>query len=182
MKSTFHTLSRYDHKTIHLHWITAGLVIALWCLGQSIDWFPRGMPRIVARSTHISVGALLAMVLCYRMYWRSTEGVRLPALGSRRLDQLGHLVHFLLYVSLVGVIVLGITNAWVQGDTLFNLFKIPALDAGNKALRRQVEELHAISAHLLLILASLHAIAGLFHHYILKDGILGRMLPGLERL
>ena len=66
---------------------------------------------------------------------------------------------------------------WVRGDTLFNLFKITAFDPDNKALRRTVGDLHGLCANAVLILAACHACAGLFHHYVWKDGVLQRMLP-----
>ncbi len=72
-------------------------------------------------------------------------------------------------------------NAWVRGDNLFYLYKIPAFDAGNKVLRETVEDYHGLAANLLLILAGLHALGGLAHHYLLKVDVLGRMLPGLRR-
>lgn len=34
--------SRYDRRTILLHWMTAGLVAMEWLGAQVIDWFPRG--------------------------------------------------------------------------------------------------------------------------------------------
>jgi len=181
MQTSVHTLSHYDGTTIRLHWITAGMVLALWCLGESIDWFPRGIPRILARSVHISVGVLLALVLGYRIYWRLTKGMRLPAAGAGMLDQLARMVHLLLYVGLIGALLLGLANTWVRGDSLFNLFKLPAFDPTNPALRERVEDFHALLANLVLILAGLHALAGLVHHYLFKDGVLRRMLPGWGR-
>lgn len=53
----------YDGRTRALHWLTAALVIGHWALGQTIDWFPKGNPRAVARSTHIVLGVVLALVL-----------------------------------------------------------------------------------------------------------------------
>jgi cytochrome b561 len=50
---------RYDRITVLFHWLTASLVLLLWCLGQSIDYFPRGTPRIAVRSMHILLGATL---------------------------------------------------------------------------------------------------------------------------
>ena len=78
------------------------------------------------------------------------------------------------------MLVLGIANSWVRGDNLFNLFRIPAWDPSNKALRGEVEELHALAANLLILLAGLHAAAGLLHHYLLKDTVLQRMLPARD--
>jgi len=171
------TLPRYDRRTIALHWLTAALVIGLWLLGQAIDWFPKGSPRSIARSTHIALGVALAWVLVRRIWWRLGGGLHLPPAGSGALDTLATLVHKLLYVLLVGTVVLGLANAWVRGDTLFMLVKIPAFDPGNTALRGTVEELHSWAANIVLIVAGLHAAAALLHHFVLKDDILRRMLP-----
>jgi len=181
MKIALNTVSHYDAQTVRLHWLTAGLVIALWCLGQSIDWFPHGVPRIFARSSHISAGVLLTIVLMYRIWWRLTGGTHLLAIGARVFDRLAKFMHLALYACLLGTVVLGLANVWVRGDTIFGLLRVPAFDAGNKALRANVEDFHAFAANLLLVLAGLHATAGLIHHFIMRDGILSRMLPTLDR-
>jgi cytochrome b561 len=169
--------SAYDRRTIALHWLTAVLVISLWLLGQTIDWFPKGNPRAIARSSHIALGVGLAFVLVRRILWRASDGVRLAPGSSRAIDTIAALTHKGLYLLLVGTVVLGIANVWVRGDTMFMLLKIPAFDPGNTSLRESVEELHSWSANFLLIVAGLHAAAGLLHHFVLKDDILRRMLP-----
>jgi cytochrome b561 len=168
---------RYDPRSIWLHWITAALVVALWCLGETIDWFPKGDARVAARSTHITLGALLAIVLCIRIWWRAGGGRRLPAADVGILLVMSKGAHYALYVLVTGTVAIGLFYAWVRGDNIFNLFSIPAFDPGNRELRHQVEELHSWSANILLVLAGLHAAAGLAHHFIWKDGVLRRMLP-----
>jgi len=181
MEKVIMAAPRYDVKTIWLHWLTAALVIALWCLGQTIDWFPHGAPRVFARSAHISIGALLAGVFVYRLWWRATAGARLPAAGTGGLKVLARAMHLALYVCIFATVALGLANAWVRGDNLFYLYKISPFDANNKALRESVENYHAYAANFLLIMAGMHAAAGLFHHYLLKVDVLGRMLPALGR-
>jgi cytochrome b561 len=171
------TRLNFDIRSIRLHWITAALVAALWCLGETIDWFPRGNVRIAARSTHICLGAILAMILCYRIWWRAGAGRRLLPAGTGVIQMLSTLMHFALYAALVGAVVLGFANVWVRGDTLFNLFAVPAFDPANKALRGQVEDLHGLFANILLVLAGLHAGVALAHHFVWKDDVLRRMLP-----
>lgn len=166
---------RYDVASIRLHWLTAAVVLLLWCLGQTIDWFAQGVPRMAARSTHISLGAALGLVLCYRIWWRSWAGRRLPPAGRGTIQQLSTLVHYLLYLLLIAVVVLGVANVWARGDNIFNLFAIPAFDPGNKALRRQIENLHGLGANILLFVAGAHAAAALIHHFFLKDAVLRRM-------
>lgn len=181
MKQSLSTTTQYDLTTIRLHWLTAGLVITLWCLGQTIDWFPRGTAHIFARSTHISIGALLGAVLLYRIWWRLTRGENLRGAGSRGWQILARSMHISLYLCMVVAVTLGAANAWMRGDYLFYFYKIPALTPGNKALKALIEDYHAYAANLLLILAALHAAAGLIHQYILKTNVLGRMLPSLRR-
>ncbi|MBA5689211.1 cytochrome b [Rugamonas apoptosis] len=181
MKTVHATVRQYDARTIRLHWLTAGLVIALWALGETIDWFPRGTARVFARSTHISLGALLGLVLLVRIWWRATAGEHLPGVGSNAMQILAKVMHIALYACLVAVVVLGVANVWVRGDNLFNLVKVAAFDPGNKELRHTVEGYHELAANLLMVLAGLHAVAGLVHQYVFKDGVLARMIPGLGR-
>ena len=47
---------RYDSRSIALHWATALVVGALWVLGQCIDFFPKGAPRIGARERTLAAG------------------------------------------------------------------------------------------------------------------------------
>ena len=170
-------IEHYDSTTIFLHWLSAALVIGLWLAGQSIGFFPRGAPRLTVRSLHIEVGAALAIVLLLRLLWRQTRGTRLATTDAGLLGRSATAMHHLLYALLIGVVVIGFACVWIRGDTVFNWFTVPAFDPGNKALRHNAVELHAWVANLLLTLAGIHAIAAAWHHRVLKDGVLQRMLP-----
>jgi len=169
--------ARYDTLTIRLHWATALLVVVLWSLGQTIDAFPRGDARIYARSTHIALGVLLGVVLLWRLWWRARGGEHLPVVGSPRMSSVSTWTHRALYLLLIATVILGIANAKVRGDNLFNWFTIPAFAPGDRDLRKAVGELHELTANTLLIVAGLHAAAALLHHFVMKDDVLRRMLP-----
>src|SRR5450432_336588 len=126
----------YDARTITLHWITAALIVGLWILGQTIDDFSKGDPRVFARSLHITFGALLGLVLLLRIHRRLRGGTQLPPVGASALDRIATLTHRLLYVLLIGTVLLGLTNVWVRGDTLFHLFRVPAFDPASPTLRK----------------------------------------------
>lgn len=168
---------RYDGVSILLHWLTAVLVIILWTLGQTIDFFPKGVPRIDARSVHIVLGATLGVVLLVRVLWRVTAGRRLPRANTGGLGVVAKLAHYGLYLLVAATVALGVLNAWQRGDVLFNVYAIPRLVPGDLALRRILEELHGDFADALVIVAGLHAAAALAHHYLLRDPVLRRMLP-----
>lgn len=167
----------YDRKTICLHWLTAALVVALWGIAQVIDLFPPGSPRIAARSAHILLGAALGVVLILRIAWRLNGGTRLAPSSSGWRGTIATALHLALYILVMATVALGIANAWIRGDTIIGLFTIPPLDPGNTLLKKTVENLHGTAANLILAAAGLHAAAALYHHYVLKDDVLRRMLP-----
>jgi len=55
--------------------------------------------------------------------------------------------------------------------------ELPALVAPDKALASQVKELHETIGKVGYVLIGLHAVAALFHHHVMKDDTLTRMLP-----
>ncbi len=118
---------RYDRRTIGLHWTVAVIVALLWCLGQSIDWFPRGTPRVSVRSAHIVLGVLLLALVLVRLWWRLTGGRRLPPQARGAAQRAAWAGHVLLYALSLAGMVLGLTNVWVRGDTIFQLFSDPQI-------------------------------------------------------
>jgi cytochrome b561 len=171
---------RYDRTSILLHWTTAALVVLLWGIAQVIDLFPRGTPRVMARSVHIILGAVLAVVLVARVAWRLRSGRRLPMTSPGLMGYAAVIVHYGLYVLVAAAVVFGILNTWVRGDSIFGLYSIPKLAPAITGLRKTVGESHELTANMVLIFAGLHAAAAMFHHFALRDAVLRRMLPARE--
>lgn len=168
--------SRHDPTTMALHWLTAILVVLLWLSAQFIDYFPKGPARWNMVGTHMAMGVTLALLTGWRVGWRlSRRSTHMPV--ERSTEKLARLVHVTLYVLLIASLALGLWNAWVRGEHVFNLFQIPAFEEGNKALRKWAGAQHKLFVYLLLALVGLHALAGLAHHYIRRDAVLQRMLP-----
>jgi cytochrome b561 len=169
-------LAAYDRETVVLHWLTVALVVAAWLLAQFIDDFPRGTPRTLARSVHVTLGVVLAVVLARRLLWRRGGGARLePEPGWR--GRAAVLMHYALYALLGLVVIAGVANVWIRGDDLFGVVRLPSFAPDDKPLRETVGSVHEWIANALLILAALHAATALWHHWVLKDGVLRRMWP-----
>jgi cytochrome b561 len=182
MKSASDSMHVYDSRTIVLHWVTAAFVVMLWILGQCIDFFPKGVPRMSARSTHIVFGALLALLLAARIAWRLRAGAKLAPAHPGISGQLAVGAHYLLYALLATTVLVGIACEWFRGDTLFNVFTVPAFDPiHKKKLSEPASDLHALAANALLVLAGLHAAAAIFHHSVRRDQVLRRMWPSLSQ-
>jgi cytochrome b561 len=98
-------VTRYDPTTIWLHWITVGLIVALWVIGQTGDWFPRGPLRTGIWSIHVTLGFATVVVLLTRVAWRAHFGRILPPADSGILYIIAKVTHYALYL-LFGPVVL----------------------------------------------------------------------------
>ncbi len=181
MPQTSPTTPTYDKRTIVYHWLTLVLILGLWLVGENIDNFAKGDPRIMVRSLHIVFGLLLAGLLVRRFAWRRSGGAQLPAAGQGTQARLAKGMHHLLYALLAAVVIVGIACVWIRGDNLFNLFTVPSIAPGNKALRHDAVELHGLLVNVLLLAAALHAAAALWHQFVSKDNVLARMAPWLNK-
>lgn len=169
---------QYDRTTIIFHWLTAALIAVVWSLEQVIELFPRGGEgRVIMLGSHIVLGVALALVLLLRIVWRMGGGARLPATDDGWKGFLATGMHYFLYALVAFMIVGGIANAWVRGVDVFGVYKLVSFAPGDRGLRQLIGGLHSLGANLILAAAGLHAAAALAHHYLLKDGVLRRMLP-----
>lgn len=172
--------SSYDRVTILLHWLTAVLVVALFALAESWDFLRHGSPlRKELHSIHISLGIVLALVMTVRLGWRVTRGRRLASVSAGLMAFAGKAVHHALYLLLAVQIVLGFLWRWAQAEAFmfFGLFPVQFATVKDRALSHILGDLHDVAAWSIIVLAGLHAAAVLMHHYVLRDGVLKRMLP-----
>lgn len=165
---------RYDRRTIVLHWLTAGLVATLWGLAQVIDFFPTTV-RVYPRSAHILLGVTLVLIYATRVIWRATSGRSLPPADQGWRHIAAKTAHYGLYVLVAALLGLGLTLEAVRADNILNLFRLPSIAPGDKDLRNLLTDWHGTVATAVLILAGVHAAAALFHQYVLKDNLIGRM-------
>jgi cytochrome b561 len=165
-----------------VHWIAAGLVFFLYAITYAGDFFPRGSPeRATGWWLHISFGLTLVIVVVVRLLLRGRYGAPvLPGSMTTLEKGLAHLGHAGLYLLLTVVPILGVALTWLRGDTLslFGLLTIPSPVAADKNLAHIVQETHNLCATALVILAGLHGLVALFHHFVRRDDVLRRMLPG----
>jgi len=171
--------TNYDGIAIGLHWATAFLVFANFILAQIWDWFPKPT-RGLMESTHMSFGVVLTVILVARLAWRWLPGHQVAAIEAGWMGIAAKVTHFTLYALLVAEAVLGFAFRWGGGKPMafFGTGIPPLIGEISKPLRRELREFHEWIGWAIVILALLHALAALYHHYVLKDRVLMRMLPG----
>ena len=167
--------AKYDGATIFLHWITFLLVFALWVIGQTADWLPKGPGRTAYWSVHVIVGFALLTLVIYRIGWRTLAGRRLSDADAGIVGVLGSAAHYALYLLLAIVLALGVAAAFVRGFNLFGVAALPQL--GDPDLKKPITHWHELGANILMGLVVLHAAAALVHHFAFRDGVLRRMMP-----
>ena len=174
--------TNYDDVAVALHWLTALLVVTQFALAETWDWFAHDTSERM-QSLHVSLGILLTLVILARLIWRSMPSHQRPALVSGWVKAGSKAVHYLLYGLLVVQAGLGWVIGWAAGHPIHFLgIPIPGpFDAFPRPVRHELREIHDKVGWAIIILALLHALAALYHHYFLKDRVLGRMLPWAAR-
>lgn len=172
------TRTRYDGLSIILHWATAALITALFAL--ALFWGDVSRPvRQQMIGLHLTLGILLAATLAARIGWRLTPGHQVQSAATGWTERASKAVQAFLYLLLAAQVVLGFVARWTAGrPMLFFGLQIPSpLTKVRHSLTEQLEQVHNWVAWTIVILALGHAAAALFHHFVLRDQVLMRMLP-----
>lgn len=170
--------TRYDGVTIALHWLTAALVLEQFLIAQVWGLFDRPF-RQTLLTTHTSLGIVLAAVIIARIAWRAIPGHQLIVERTGWVEVASKTIHYVLYGLLAGEVVLGFAARWTDNKPLsFFGALIPApLGPFSKGTQHIIVNAHGWIAWSIVILVAAHAAAALFHHYVLRDDVLKRMLP-----
>lgn len=170
--------SRYDRLAITFHWLTVALVLTQFVLAESWGWFDRPTRHLMIVA-HMSLGIILAVVVPARIVWRLVPGHQMPPAVSGWVEMASKAVHYLLYGMLLAEAVLGFILRWSGNEAMsfFGLQIPPPFAPFSKPVHHLIGELHNWNGWAIVILAAGHAAAALYHHVVLRDRVLSRMLP-----
>lgn len=142
---------------------------------------PQGIQGIFARiGLHMIVGIVILVLLIARLFvrWR-TQHPDWQSAGNRIFDWVGNLTHWGLYILTFLMTITGIVLANQRGQ-LARTFGIGSTPTPGSFRRGgfSLGMFHGGIWTLLLLLIILHVGAALYHQFILKDNLLGRMWYG----
>lgn len=175
--------SRYGLAPITLHWVMALTIIGMYPLGlyiESLGYYDAAYRTVP--HWHKSIGMILLGLLVVRLFWRFIS-VSPKAVSQPRLQQLAtKVVHQSMYLLMIVALISGymISTADGRAIAVFNWFEVAALPALIDQQEDVAGVIHYWSTTVLIILAGVHALAALKHHFINKDQTLLRML-GIRR-
>src|SRR5271167_1626610 len=177
--TTVTMVSRYHPALVVLHWVMALLIIATLALGALVMVkIPNTDPmKFEALRSHMMGGSAILVLMLIRLTIRIRSAHPAPAsAGHPILDWLAWASHRLFYVTVVAMAGSGIVMALQTGlfDTVFfGQGKLPA-DFWVFPIRG----VHYALSRLLMTLIAVHIVAALYHAFVLRDGLLGRMFFG----
>jgi len=171
-------LGRYGPVAIGFHWIMAVLIVVVGVLGLLHDSWPKSTQKFWI-NIHALIGLLVWFLVMARLWWRITHvPPDLPPDVGEFSRRWSYPVHLLLYLLILVTPILGIvTFIWHGRVFNFGLFQVDFGVRSNRAIFHPTEDIHGYLAYTLLGLASLHALAALWHHFLRRDGVLQRMWP-----
>jgi cytochrome b561 len=171
---------RFDPVTIAIHWGTLLLLAVIFAGAWALKHAADSATADAALKVHGSAGVLLWVLTLARLIWRATYGrtADLPNTVGRLQAGVARATQSGLYVLLTLQPVTGLLQNLLRGRPFELLgFSVPMLIARHRGLVKIFHGAHEIGAWALLVLIGLHAGAAIFHHLVLKDGVLRGMLP-----
>jgi Cytochrome B561 len=174
----------YANSQIAFHWLVFIAIVIAYAAMELKGFAPKGSPSratmaLVHYTAGISVLALMVVRVVLKVTRRDPEIIPAP---PRWQIVASKAVHGCLYLMFLILPFLGVASLYF-GQVEWSFFGItmPIASSLNTDTQYNLKELHEIIANAGYFLIGLHALAALFHHYIVRDNTLERMLPLLNR-
>jgi cytochrome b561 len=187
---SFQSKTRYDLASQVFHWLTAIAVLVAFILGPG--GFGRLMRDGVDPATrldivwHESLGVTVFVLTLLRLLWllarpavpkfNMAVWMTLASKGAH-----GLLWVLLLITPLTALLALGTESHPVTLLGGIRINELPWIKALPIADLADWGDVHGFLGDVIIWLAGLHAVAALYHHYVVKDGVLRSMMPGKAR-
>lgn len=148
----------YSGLQIALHWLVAVLIVIAWFTGEGAE---EAMELVEEGGTigfvpHVAMGLAILALVVVRLLVRLSRGAPAapgnPGSPAVKAAEWGHRLIYLLMIAVP-----------LGGISVFFL----ALDVG---------DMHGLAANVLMLVVLGHVLMALYHQYVVKDGLLRRMM------
>ena len=169
--------ARYDIVSRWLHWSAAALLIGGFLVAENTS---HRFADAAGYGVHVSTGLALLAVTAFRIFWRLTHAAPAYPVNMKSWERwTAGSVKVLFYLLMVLIPLSGLAahaeEFRGQGD-LFGVLSLPGVPGW--LVPGDAEKAHELSSHLWLPLLVIHVIAAIWHHFVRRDDVLRRMLPG----
>jgi cytochrome b561 len=175
---------RQPAATIAFHWGTVIAIVIAVVAVYLRDVVEDKPVRAALLDLHRQLGMLVLLCVPLRQVVRYIAGHKdFSTDVATILRWAARLSHVVLYAFLLAIPLVGwsVTSAHAVDLRLFGLVPLPALVAPDSDLADELTDYHAWLAYGLMGFVFVHALAALWHHYVLRDSVLVAMLPRPKR-
>ena len=179
--ATLGTRLRYGAVAQFLHWATAILVVAAFVYGPGgSEQMVYSAARDFDRQLHETLGLTVFAIALTRLAWRAFDETPDDPPMPTWIRLSSKVVQVTMYALLLLIPLTAISGAWLEGHplTLLGNVRIGPLLAEAHSAGSAIASVHTWLGDTILWVAGVHAAAGLYHHFVLRDGVLRSMLPG----
>jgi cytochrome b561 len=178
--------THYDTPSRVFHWLTAIVVTITFILGP--EGFGRLMRQGVDPATrsdivwHESLGILVVVLTALRLVWVALRPATPRLEMAASMQTAASLIHVALWVLLIALPVTAVLALGSESHPLtlvggVRIDRMPPIANSGIAKLADWGDVHKFLGDSIMWLAGLHAAAAIFHHAVLKDGVLSAMLP-----
>jgi cytochrome b561 len=160
-----------------MHWLMGIIIIGMLALGYLMGNIAPPQ-KFEIYNLHKSMGMMLFFLVMLRLVMRLTSKYpELPPETPRWVEIIAKLNILFLYVMMFLMPLSGFLMSSLSGRSVpfFGLFEIPSI-IKDPSIGHLFHEIHEIGPIVFILLIIAHVFGGLFHHFILKDNVLRRML------
>jgi len=166
-----------------MHWLVLLMIVIAYAAMELKGFTTKGSaPRALLVLTHYTAGVSVLVLMVVRVGLKLThhdpdiipQPPRWQIISAKA-------VHGLLYLMFLSLPLLGVLSLYVgQVEWSFLGLQMPVAAAKDPELQHTLKSVHELIANAGYFLVGLHAAAALFHHYIVRDNTLERMLPSMH--
>lgn len=179
--SAKNTVNSFGYVAKNFHWLLAFLIISMLIFGYFLDTSP-ALTGESAHNIHKMIGITVLALVILRLFWR---WINIQPSYSSTLPSFYKIIVRLAHYAIYLVIFLMPLSGWVMSTASGHIphffadiyLPMPGISL-NEQLAGQMYQVHNFLAIALIALISVHIVAALFHHFILRDNVLTRILPG----
>ena len=172
--------ARYGRPARTLHWTTAALLAVSIPVAVVLAWAPPADElKFRLYTLHESIGLTVWLLTLARLAWRLRHPPPPNPALSPLVRRASKTVHGGLYACLLAMPLLG----WAANSALgfppdfWWLVELPAIAPAGKALGFFLLGAHKALGYAIVALLAAHVAGALWHHFVVGDDTLRRMLP-----
>ncbi|MBL8250867.1 MAG: cytochrome b [Candidatus Competibacter sp.] len=174
----------YTPLAIGLHWLMALLIVAAFGLGWTLANMENSPQKLRWISWHKWLGITVLGLTALRLAWRLAHPAPpLPASMPAWQKMAAQAVHVLLYGLMFAIPLSGWLFSSARGFPVvyLGILPLPDLIGADEPLGDRLRAVHEWLNYTLLAAFGAHVGAALKHQFVDRDGVMARMLPGLDR-